>query len=365
MKKILVLSLVLLLFVSAFSLKAIMVTDTGGLGDKSFNDGTWNGLLRAEDELKVDIEYIISKEQTDYITNLTTAAKNGDVMLGVGFLMADALFNVAPQFPDKKFIGIDISPSEGQTVPNNLALYTFKEQDGTFLAGYIAAAMNKTGKLGYVGGIRIPPVMRLELGFRAGIKAYNQLHGTNIELISGYAGAFDAPAKGKQMAMAQYEQGADIVFHAAGGTGNGVIDASKEKGSQFLNVKADASLTTIIDEYFKAGRGYFSIGVDSDQDYLAPGYVLASAMKRVDNAAFEGIKSARSARRFQSGETILSLADGGVSLSPMKYTKGFVPNKVFAELSYLEKLIAEGTLVIPGTDEAFGTFDVSSVQFPF
>lgn len=365
MKKLTVLALVLTLIVSSFALKAIMVTDTGGLGDKSFNDGTWRGLLQAEEELNANVDYIISKEQTDYVGNLTNAAQDADVVVGVGFLMADALFNVAPQFPDTRFIGIDISPSEGQTVPSNLALYIFKEQQTTFLAGYLAASMTKTGTLGYVGGIEIPPVVRLELGYRSGVKAYNQIHNTNIEVITGYAGGFGEPAKGKQMAMSQYEQGADIVFHAAGATGNGVIDASRELGAEHLGLSTEANLKEIIDAYYDKGNGYFSIGVDSDQDYLAPGYVLTSAMKRVDQAAFLGIRSARSARAFQSGLNVLGFNQDGVGLSPMKYTKGLVPSRIFAELSYLRSIVEEDELVIPDTRDKFGVFDASDVQFPF
>ncbi|MGM0640076.1 MAG: BMP family lipoprotein [Thermotogota bacterium] len=365
MKKLAVLALVLTLIVSSFALKAIMVTDTGGLGDKSFNDGTWRGMLQAEEELNAEVDYIVSKEQTDYVSNLTNAAQEADVVVGVGFLMADALFNVAPQFPDTRFIGIDISPSEGQTVPSNLALYIFKEEQTTFLAGYLAASMTKTGTLGYVGGIEIPPVVRLELGYRAGVKAYNQIHNTNIEVITGYSGGFGEPAKGKQMAMSQYEQGADIIFHAAGATGNGVIDASREVGAEHLDLSTDANLKEVIDAYYNKGSGYFSIGVDSDQDYLAPGYVLASAMKRVDQAAFLGIRSARSARAFQSGLNVLGFNQDGVGLSPMKYTKGLVPSNIFAELSYLRSIVETDELVIPDTRDKFGVFDASDVEFPF
>lgn len=141
--------------------------------------------------------------------------------------------------------------------------------------------------------------------------------------------------------MAQFAQGADIIFHASGATGNGVIDAAKEKGMALYGLKADADLKTIIDKYYEVGKGYFAIGVDVDQDYLAPGYVLSSAMKRVDNAAFVGIKSSRSARLFQSGSNVLGLKENGVDLSPLKYTKGMVSNRVFAEIEYINYLIRE------------------------
>jgi len=365
MKKALAFLLTLLVFVSAFSLKVIMVTDTGGLGDKSFNDGTWAGVLQSKDELNADVDYIISKEQTDYVDNLSNASKNADVVIAVGFMMTDALFNVAPQFPNVKYIGIDISPSEGQVIPKNVALYTFKEQEASFATGYLAASMTKTGIVGYVGGIKIPPVERLEVGYKAGVTAYNQIHKTNVEILSGYAESFGDPSKGKQIAMSQFAQGADIIFHASGATGNGVIDAAKEKGMALYGLKADADLKTIIDKFYEVGKGYFAIGVDVDQDYLAPGYVLSSAMKRVDNAAFVGIKSSRSARLFQSGSNVLGLKENGVDLSPLKYTKGMVSNRVFAEIEYINYLIREEKIVIPDTETKLGTFDVSGIKLPF
>ena len=366
MKKLWLLALISLMVVSSFALKVTMVTDVGGLGDKSFNDGAWAGVIMAVEQLdNVQGEIIISKEQTDYIPNLTNAAKSSDVVIGVGFMMADALFNVAAQFPNVFFIGIDIEPSPGQVVPNNLALYTFKEHEAGFLGGYVAAAMTKSGKIGFVGGLEIPPVKRYEIGYRAGVKAYNQLHGANVQVIIGYAGGFEDPAKGKQLTLSQYDNGADIVFACAGATGNGVIDAAKERGMSFYGLPANAPLEKVIDAYFTKERGYFAIGVDVDQDYMAPGYVLLSITKKIDVATFEGINSAMSARFFQAGHNNLGIADDGVGISPMKYTKGLVPNNVIAELAYLEKLAKEGSINIPSSETELGVFDSSSIEFPF
>lgn len=364
MKKVLVLSLVLLFVFSSFAFKAIMITDVGGLGDMSFNDGTWAGVLRAGEELGIQTDIIISTEQTDYVPNLQRAAQEADVVLAVGFLFTDALFSVAPQFPDTRFIGIDISAG-GQPVPSNVALYVFKEQEATFFTGYIAAATTYTGRVGYVGGMEIPPVVRLEMGFRAGVRAYNQIHGTDVEVIGTYTGVFDDPARGKRAAEAQFDQGADIIFHAAGATGNGVIDAAFERGSEFFGLRQGAPLQDIIDAYFAKGRGYFAIGVDVDQDYMAKGYVLTSGMKGIDEAAFRGINYARRARGFETGENTLGLAENGVRISDMMYTKSFVSNRVFAEMEYLNNLVLDGSMVIPQNSTELGTFDVSNVSFPF
>ncbi|HDM70276.1 MAG TPA: BMP family ABC transporter substrate-binding protein, partial [Thermotogales bacterium] len=200
MRKFLVLLLLVMMVVPLFAFKVVMVTDTGGLGDKSFNDGTWLGIRKAAEELGIEAEVIQSYEQADYIPNLTKAAEEGDVVFAVGFMMTDALFKVAPQFPDTYFVGIDIVPPEGAEYPNVLT-FTFKEQEAAFLVGYVAAAMTKTGKVGFIGGIPIPPVERFRYGFEAGVKTYCQLHNKDVTILKGYTMVFDDPKKGKDLAM--------------------------------------------------------------------------------------------------------------------------------------------------------------------
>jgi basic membrane protein A len=280
-------------------------------------------------------------------------------------MMADALYNMATQFPEVFFIGIDIDPSPDQVIPNNLALYSFSEHEAGFLGGYVAASVTNSGIIGFVGGQDIPPVKRYEIGYRAGVEAYNQLHGANVKVIPGYTGTFEEPAKGKQMTLSQFGSGADIVFACAGATGNGVIDAAKEKGMSFYNLPANAPLEQVIDKYFENGKGYFAIGVDVDQDYMAPGYVLLSITKKIDIATFEGISNAQSPRYFQSGHKLMGIADDGVGISQMKYTKGLVSNEILAEIAYLQKLAKEGKIAIPSTEAELATLDVSDIEFPF
>ncbi|WP_121958937.1 BMP family ABC transporter substrate-binding protein [Petrotoga sp. 9T1HF07.CasAA.8.2] len=173
MRKVFVLLVALIMFANMFGLKVIMVTDAGGLGDKSFNDGTWAGVQMAVEQLPdIEAEILISKEQTDYVPNLTNAAQRGDVVIGVGFMMADVLFNFAMQYPDTFFIGIDIEPSPNQVIPSNLALYTFKEEEGGFLLGYLAASMTKTNEVGFIGGVEISPVKKEGIGDRGGGEAF-------------------------------------------------------------------------------------------------------------------------------------------------------------------------------------------------
>ncbi len=360
MKKLLAVTLVALLAVFGMAFKVIMVTDTGGLGDKSFNDGTWAGIVKAAEELGIEKEVIQSYEQADYETNLSKAAEQADVVFAVGFMMTDALFKVAAQYPNTMFVGIDIVAPEGKELPNVLT-FTFKEQEAAFLVGYVAAAMTKTGIVGFVGGIPIPPVERFRYGYEAGIRTYEAIHGKKITILRGYTNEFSDPKKGKDLAMSQFAEGADVIFHASGACGNGVIEAAKEKFAALVG-KDNPTLEDFINYYYEHGKGYFAIGVDADQDYVAPGAVLASAMKRVDMAAYYAVKWAYEGT-FKGGHKVLGLAEEGVGLSPMKYTKGLVPTRVLAELLVLEKFIKAGILVVPDTQEALDAFEPITPDF--
>ncbi|QTA37985.1 BMP family ABC transporter substrate-binding protein [Thermosipho ferrireducens] len=365
MKKLFVFAILALLMVSVFAFKAIMVTDTGGLGDKSFNDGTWAGIKRAAEELGIETKVIQSYEQADYISNLTKAAQeiqkepDGGIVYAVGFMMTDALFEVAQQFPDVYFAGIDIAPPT-DVVPPNVISFLFKEQESAFLVGYVAAATTRTGKVGFIGGIPIPPVERFRYGFEAGVKVYNELHGTNVTILKGYANSFSDPKKGKDLALAQFAEGADVIFHASGAVGNGVIEAAKEK---MVSLVGSEDMAKIIEYAFENG-GFFAMGVDVDQDYMAPGVVLASAMKGVDTASYYGVIWAYNGE-WTPGIHTLGLAENGVRLSPMKYTKGLISNRTVAELEYLVYLIKQGILVVPNTEEALKSFRVPNIVFPF
>ncbi|MBO8139026.1 MAG: BMP family ABC transporter substrate-binding protein [Thermosipho sp. (in: Bacteria)] len=365
MKKVLIVLLAVLFVVSAFSFKAIMVTDTGGLGDKSFNDGTWAGIQRAVKELGVEAKVIQSYEQADYISNLSKAAEevqkepDGGIVYAVGFMMTDALFQVAQQYPDVYFAGIDIAPPS-EAVPPNVITFLFKEQESAFLVGYLAAATTRVGKVGFIGGIPIPPVERFRYGFETGVKVYNDLHGTNVTIIKGYTNHFSDPKKGKDLALSQFAEGVDIIFHASGACGNGVIEAAKEK---MIALVGSEDLSKVIEYAFEKG-GYFAMGVDVDQDYMAPGVVLASAMKGVDTASYMGVMWAYNGE-WTPGVHTLGLAENGVRMSPMKYTKGLVSNRTLAELEYLVTMIKGGTLVVPDTEESLNSFRTPKIEFPF
>jgi len=329
MKRLFVLALVLLVSTVFFgNFIVTMVTDTGGLGDQSFNDGTWSGIKAAEKELGITAKVVQSYEQADYVPNLSNAAKESRVVVAVGFMMEDALMQVAPQYPNVAFVGIDI----GDMGIPNVKTYTFKEQECAFLAGFLAAAMTKTGVVGYIGGIPIPPVQRFEWGYRSGIHMWNKLFDDDVTVLIGYTQSFTDSQKGKTMTEAQYSQGADIVFAAAGLCGLGTSEAAKS-----------------------AGEGYYAIGVDVDQDHLAPGRILTSATKGVDMASYYAVKDAYEGF-FEGGHENLGFIEGGARLSEMKYTRNIIPKWILVMLKGLEAQAIAGDFVIPDSEAAVEAF---------
>jgi basic membrane protein A len=212
-------------------------------------------------------------------------------------------------------------------LPNCVSL-KFREQEGSFLVGALAGAMTKTNVLGFVGGMEIPLIKKFEAGYRAGVMTTNP----KAKVLVGYTGNWTDSAKGKELALSQFERGADIVYHASGQCGLGVIEAAKARG-----------------------KGHFAIGVDSDQDYLAPGFVLTSMIKSVDNAVFEVCKSVQEGT-FQPGTRDLGIKENGVGLSPMQYTKHLVPQQVLDKIETLRQMIAEGKLKVPQSEEELKAF---------
>ncbi|MGE5672454.1 MAG: BMP family lipoprotein [Mycobacterium leprae] len=268
---------------SSGGFKVGMSTDIGGLNDNSFNAAAWRGLQRAEKELKAEVKPIESKRAEDYDVNFRTLMDaKYDLIWGIGFMMHDAVANAAKANPNQKFAIIDSEV----TGASNVASVLFKEQEGSFLEGIIAAKTTKTNVVGVVGGMEGDVIGRFEAGFRAGVKAVNP----NIKVIVVYSGSFIDPVKGKTDALSIYSQNADVVFHAAGATGSGVIEAAKEQNK-------------------------WVIGVDSDQKSLAPNNVISSMMKRVDNAVFDVSKLAKDGK-FPGGKTtVLGLKENGVGYS--------------------------------------------------
>ena len=308
----------------AAELKIAMVTDVGGVNDQSFNQSAWEGLKRAEKDFGITIAYKESKQDADYGPNMETLTDAGyDLIWGIGFLMGDAIKETAEINPDQKYGIIDFS--YGPDTPQNVACAVFQEEEPSFLVGYIAGKMTKTNKVGFVGGIKFPLIEKFEYGYMAGVKLANP----DAEVLRQYAESFTDAAKGKAITNNMYQQGADIVFHAAGGVGDGVIEAAKEKGK-------------------------WAIGVDKDQNFLAPDHVLTSAMKRVDNAIYDIGKKLMEGQ-FAGGETVVyNLKNDGVGIAPT--SDKHVPAEILAEVDGLIAKIKAGEIVVPATKDAFDAF---------
>ena len=306
--------------------RVILVTDAAGLGDKGFNDAGWRGVERAEKELGIKGSFIQSYEQADYIPNLSLAAKKGKVVVAMGYLMIDAVNKVADDFPKTAFIFID-----GKVEKPNVASYDFKSEEGAFLAGIIAAYTTKTGIIGVVQGMDIPPVEAYETGFRAGVITGGKKRGKKIEVITVTAGDFNDPAKGKSLAKSLIAKGADVIFQLAGNTGLGVIEAVKEE------------------------KGIYGIGADINQDGLVPGRILTSVLKRIDVAVYNGIREAYEGR-FRGGHYFIGLAEGAISLTDMRFTKDKIPPSALRLVKLAKEKIGRGELIVPRTSEDLKNF---------
>ena len=303
--------------------KVGLVFDVGGLGDKSFNDSAHRGLMKAKDELGVQVQYIEPGDGSDRESALRQRAAKGDnLVIGVGFIFSDDITKLAKEFPKVKFACIDYSLPKGETkIPDNLVGLRFREHEGSFLVGAVAGRVTKTKKLGFVGGMKIPLIRKFEAGYEAGVKHVCP----TCQIFSGYAGtepkAFADPTKGKELALAQYGRGADIIYHASGKTGDGVFDAAKEKSKMV-------------------------IGVDSDQFHVAPCCVLTSMIKNVDVAVFESIKSVVE-NKFAGGEFEFGLKDGGIWFVYDDNNKAKIPQAVADEMKELKQQIIEGKITVP------------------
>jgi basic membrane protein A len=306
-----------------------VVFDLGGRGDKSFNDGAYLGAERAEKELGVRVRFIEPGEGSDRESGLRLLAAEGmDLVIGVGFIFTDDLTQLAKEYPNTKFAGVDYSVAtddKGKVIPPpaNLAALKFREEQGSFLVGALAALVGKSKKVGFVGGMDFPLIQKFEMGYRAGVKAVCR----DCQVVSQYAGvtpeAFRNPGKGKELALSQYQQGVNVIFHASGSTGLGVFEAARQTGR-------------------------LAIGVDADQYAEAPGFILTSMVKGVDNAVFDAIRRVKE-NRFTGGVYEYGLAEGGVGYVYDPNNATLIPDSVRTRLEALKREIIAGRIVVPST----------------
>lgn len=304
-----------------------MVTNVGGVNDQSFCQSAWTGLNNLKDKYGVKISYLESLQESDYPTNLDKMVDaENDLIWSVGFAMSSAAKNAALTNVDQNF-GI-IDETYGDETPDNMVCVMFRAQESSFLAGYVAGLTTKTDKVGFVGGIGSAILDQFDYGYRAGVEYAAKELGKEITVSVQYAESFTDAAKGKAIATKMINDGCDIVFHAAGGVGNGVIEAAKDTGN-------------------------WAIGVDMDQYNVAPEAVLTSAVKRVDTAI--ELVSAEYMNGNNLGGTTMEygLEDGAVGLPEEN------PNldpAVYAKAMEVQDAIIAGDITVPYDAETFATY---------
>jgi basic membrane protein A len=306
-----------------------IVLDVGGRGDKSFNDGAYAGADSATKLLGSNIRFIEPGEGADREAGLRLLAAEGmSLVIGVGFIFTDDLATLAREYPNIPFAGIDYAlatDKNGNVIPPppNVAALKFREEEGSYLVGAMAALVRKSKKVGFVGGMDIPLIHKFEAGYRAGVKKVCP----DCQVIAQYAGvtpdAFKNPGKGKELALSQYNQGVEVIFHAAGSTGQGVFEAARATNK-------------------------LAIGVDSDQNDEAPGHVLTSMIKGVNAATFDAISRVQSGT-FKGGIYSFGLKEGGVGYIYDDRNRGLIPDSVRTRVEQLKQEIIDGRIRVPST----------------
>ena len=299
-------------------LKVGLITDVGGIHDHSFNETSWKGLEKAKTDFGVEINYLESKTDADYTSNIETFVdEEYDLIICVGFKLAEATKKAAEAHPETKFAIID--DASNAALPNVTCL-TFKQEQASYLVGYVAGLMTKTNNVGFVLGMASDMMNKFGYGYLAGVYAANPK--ATVQQIN--ANNFADPAIGKTSATTMITKGADIIFHAAGGTGVGVIQACQEAKK-------------------------YAIGVDTDQSSLAPDTVITSAMKSVDNAVYDSVKQLVEGT-LKGGEVVYDLAKGGVDIAP---TTNLLSKDVLKKVEEIKAKILSGEVVVPGTKDEF------------
>jgi basic membrane protein A len=311
--------------------KVGVVFDIGGLGDKSFNDAAYEGANRAAKQLGAHVQFVEPAENADREAGMRLLAAEGmDLVIGVGFAFTDDLRALATEYPAIPFAGVDYAVGDGEQLPTNLVALKFREEHGSFLVGALAALVGQSKKVGFVGGMDIPLIHKFEAGYKAGVKHVC----ADCEVIAQYAGttpdAFANPKRGAELATSQYEQDVNVIYHASGSTGLGVFEAARK-----LNQRPN-------------GPRKLAIGVDSDQYASAPGIVLSSMVKRVDNAVYDSIQRVRD-HKFAGGLQQFGLAEEGVGYVYDDHNKALIPDAVRAKLESLKQDIIAGKIAVPST----------------
>lgn len=300
--------LLLSVTILAAPLKVGLILAMGGLGDKSFNDSAYAGLLKAQKDFNVEVKYVEPNSWMEDAYFLEEYSQNGfDLIIATSYTAQDAMEDISSKFPNTKYAIVDTRAKEGE----NIASLVFDESEGSFLVGAIAAKMSKTGKVGFIGALDIPLINRFKSGYEQGAKYVNP----NISVITTYVGGdapFSDPLKGKEHVYSLANQGVDVIYHASGNTGIGILEGVKEKG-------------------------IYGIGVDCDQDDIVKGQVLTSMLKNVNNAIYKVIEDTVNGE-FKGQVYNFGLKENGVGTTDFKYTRQIIGSE---NINFVENLKAD------------------------
>ncbi|MFZ4404706.1 MAG: BMP family lipoprotein [Pseudobdellovibrionaceae bacterium] len=298
-------------------LKVALVLDKGGKDDKSFNSAAYLGATKAQKDLGIELKYV---EATDVNAleslHRSFAKKNYNLIIGIGFAQADAVKKVSAQNPQAKFAIID-----AEIKAPNVRSILFADHEGSFLVGALAALKSPQNTIGFIGGMDIPLIRRFALGYSAGAKYINP----KIKIIENFIGvtgdSWNNPAKAKELALNQYNQNVDAIFVAAGASGAGVFDAAENKKK-------------------------LAIGVDSNQNWIKPGFILTSMLKRVDIAVYESIKQANE-NKFKAEVVHLGLADKGIDYAMDEHNKNLISAQQIQKIEKIKYDIIAKKIIVP------------------
>lgn len=299
-----------------------IILGEGSINDQSFNQSTWEGLQQAKKEFSIETKYLESQQESEYIQNIETFIdQDVDLIIGVGYQFKDTIEEASESYPDQKFAILDETYED---IPANVVPVLFKEEEGAYLAGAVAAKMSKTKNIGFIGGMPSPAVVRYQYGYRAGAENTD----STVKVNEQYANSFSDAAKGKSIAKQMHSSNVDIILTAAGAVGNGSIEAAKESGK-------------------------YAIGVDRDQRDLAPENVITSVLKKLNIASYNLAKDLAEGNYRGGVEKVYGLKEGAVGLADN--IEKFAPREVLDYVDEITKKIINGDIKVPRTEEEYNS----------
>ena len=297
-----------------------IVLGEGSVNDESFNQATWEGLQQAKEDFGIEVKYLESKQESEYIQNIETLIdEDTDLIIGVGYQLKDAIQSSAENYPDRKFAILD---ETYENIPENVIPVVFNEQESAYLTGIIAAKMTKTNKVGFIGGLPAPSVVRYQYGYKYGAETTNK----DVQVYEQYANTFTDQAKGKAIANQMHASGVDVILGAAGDCGTGSIEAAKENNK-------------------------YAIGGDRDQRDLAPENVIVSALKKLNVASYSLAKMVVDGTFEGGAEKVYGLKEGGVGL-PDDLDR-LIPQDIIDYVTEQAKKVVNGEIKVPRNEQEY------------